>query len=86
LSQAGIVGGAGQAKVGDLDPIVNASFQQDIARFDVAMNQVLRMGRSETFRDLLPSSTRARRASLTRSNLTKSSWKSTIIASIQLHK
>ena len=40
LRQAGVVDGAGQAEVGDLDAL-DAVLQQDVGRLDVAMDQPL---------------------------------------------
>ncbi len=43
LRQAGVGGGPGQAEVGDLDPL-DAVFQQDVGRLDVAVDQPLGVG------------------------------------------
>ena len=43
LGQAGVVGGAGQAEVGELDPL-DAVLQQDVGRLDVAVDQALGVG------------------------------------------
>ena len=40
LGQAGVGGGAGQAEVGELDPL-DAVLQQDVGRLDVAVDQAL---------------------------------------------
>ena len=52
LRQAGVVGGAGQAEVGDLDPLLDAALQQDVARLDVAVDQPQRVGRGQPPGDL----------------------------------
>ena len=49
LRQAGVVGGAGQAEVGDLDAL-DAVLQQDVGRLDVAMDQPLRVGGRQALR------------------------------------
>ena len=46
LRQAGVVGGAGQAEVGELDPL-DAVLQQDVGRLDVAVDQPLRVRRRQ---------------------------------------
>ena len=46
-----VVDGAGQAKVGDGDPL-GPGIQQDIGRLDVAVDQTLGMRRGQTGRDL----------------------------------
>ena len=51
LRDAGVVGGAGQAEVGDLR-LVRPAFEQDVARLDVAVDQVARMGRGQPLGDL----------------------------------
>ena len=51
LRDAGVVGGAGQAEVGDLR-LVRPAFEQDVARLDVAVDQVTRMGRGQPLGDL----------------------------------
>ena len=51
LRQAGVVGGAGQAEVGDLDPL-DAVLQQDVGRLDVAVDQALGVGRGQAGGDL----------------------------------
>ena len=43
LRQAGVVDGAGQAEVGELDPL-DAVFQQDVGRLDVAVDEARRRG------------------------------------------
>ena len=46
LRQAGVVDRAGQAEVGDLDPL-DAVLQQDVGRLDVAVDQPLGVGRGQ---------------------------------------
>jgi hypothetical protein len=46
LRQAGVVGRAGQAEVGDLDSL-HAVFQQDVRRLDVAVDQPLLVRRRQ---------------------------------------
>ena len=53
LRQAGVVGGAGQAKVSDLDPLFDAALQQDVTRLDVAVKQPQRVRRGQPSGDLL---------------------------------
>ena len=48
---AGVIDGAGQAEVGDLDAL-DAIFQQDVRRLDVAMHQPLLVGGGQPFGDL----------------------------------
>jgi hypothetical protein len=47
----GVVVGTGQAEIGDFDPIA-VVFQQNVGRFDVAVNQPLLMSRGESGGDL----------------------------------
>ena len=51
LRDAGVVGRAGQAEVGDLD-VLDAVFQQDVARLDVAVDQAHRVGGGQAGGDL----------------------------------
>ena len=51
LRQAGVVGGAGQAEVGELDAL-HAVLQQDVGRLDVAVDQPLRVRRRQAAGDL----------------------------------
>ena len=66
LRQAGVVDGAGQTEIGELDPL-DAVLQQDVRRLDVAMHQALGVGRGQALRGLdadaqdLPSRPAARR-------------------------
>ncbi len=46
LGQAGVIDGAGQAEVGDLDTL-DAVFEQDVGRLDVAVDQPLGVGRGQ---------------------------------------
>ena len=52
LRDAGVVGRAGQAEVGDLD-VLDAVFQQDVARLDVAVDQAHGVRRGQAGGDLL---------------------------------
>ena len=52
LRQAGVVGGAGQAEVGDLHPLLRPVLQQDVRRLDVAVDQPLLVGRGQPLGDL----------------------------------
>jgi hypothetical protein len=52
LRQAGVVGGAGQAEVGQLDPLLDAGLQQDVARLDVAVDQPHGVRRGQAGGDL----------------------------------
>ncbi len=51
LRDAGIVVGAGQTEVSELR-FVPPAFEQDVARLDVAVDQVTRMGRGQTLGNL----------------------------------
>jgi hypothetical protein len=51
LGQAGVIGCAGQAEVGDLDP-PGAVLQQDVGRLDVAVDQALFVGGGQADGDL----------------------------------
>ena len=48
---AGVVDRAGQAEIGDRDPL-DAVLQQDVGRLDVAMHEPLRVGRGQPGGDL----------------------------------
>ena len=50
--QAGIVGGTRQPKVRDLHLLLRSVIDQDVRRLDVAVNQSLVVGGSQTLRDL----------------------------------
>ena len=51
LRQAGVVSGPRQTEVGDLDSL-DAVFQQDVGRLDVAMNEALPLRRRQPLSDL----------------------------------
>ena len=50
--QAGVVGGAGQAEVGDLDVLLRAGLDQHVGRLDVPVDQIRRVGSGQTLGDL----------------------------------
>jgi hypothetical protein len=52
LGDPDIVDAAGQTEIGDLDPL-GPAVQENIGRLDVAMNQTVRMRRSQARRDLV---------------------------------
>ena len=62
LRQAGVVDGAGQAEVGDLDAL-HAVLQQNVGRLDVAVDQALLVGGRQSAAVCMP----MRRISLTSS-------------------
>jgi hypothetical protein len=49
--EAGVVAGLGQAEVGDLDPL-DAVFEEEVGRFDVAMDEALGVGGRQAGGDL----------------------------------